>query len=76
MLLRHPKYFYVSRKGAWEIVFLRDAFEGIHKPSQRHERFLRDKHPLVLVKEKFAALMQVKQHIALTIGAQIHVFGS
>jgi hypothetical protein len=76
MLLRHPEYFYVSRKGARETVFLRDAFEGIHRPGQRQECFLRDKHPLVLVKEKFAALMQVKRHIAPATGAQIHVFGS
>jgi hypothetical protein len=76
MLFRHPEYFYVFRKGAWVTVFLKDAFEGIHRPGQQHERFLRDKHPLVLVKEKFAALMQVKQHIALTTSAQIHVFGS
>lgn len=76
MLLRHPEYFYVSRKGARETVFLRDAYEGIHRPGQRQERFLRDKHPLVLVKEKFAALMQVKRPIAPAMGAQIHVFGS
>jgi hypothetical protein len=57
-------------------VFLRDAYEGIHRPGQRQERFLRDKHPLVLVKEKFAALMQVTRRIAPATDAQIHVFGS
>ncbi|KAG0602063.1 hypothetical protein M758_11G157200 [Ceratodon purpureus] len=59
MLLRHPEYFYVSRKGSRDTVFLRGAFEEIRAPGNRKEYSLIDKHPLVLVKEKFAALMEV-----------------
>lgn len=59
MLIRHPEYFYVSRKGSRDTVFLRRAFEEIHAPGNRKEYCLIDKHPLVLVKEKFAALMEV-----------------
>lgn len=62
MLIRHPEYFYVSRKGSRHTVFLRGAFEEIHAVSgNRKEYSLIDKHPLVLVKEKLAALMEVNQ---------------
>ncbi|XP_024403778.1 protein WHAT'S THIS FACTOR 1 homolog, chloroplastic isoform X3 [Physcomitrium patens] len=59
MLIRHPEHFYVSRKGSRDTVFLRRAFQEIHIRGQRKEYCLIDKHPLVLVKEKFAALMGV-----------------
>ena len=61
MLIRHPEYFYVSRKGSRHTVFLREAFEEIHVSGNRKEYGLIDKHPLVLVKEKLAALMEVNQ---------------
>lgn len=61
MLIRHPEHFYISKKGARNTVFLREAFEGVHVPGQRQEHILKDKHPLVLVKEKLAALMAVNQ---------------
>lgn len=61
VLIRHPEHFYISKKGARNTVFLREAFEGVHVPRQRQEHILKDKHPLVLVKEKLAALMAVKQ---------------
>ena len=59
MLIRHPEYFYVSRKGSRDTLFLRGAFEEIHVPGMRKEYCLISKHPLVLVKAKFAALMKV-----------------
>lgn len=61
MLVRHPEYFYVSRKGSRDTLFLRRAFEKIHGTGDRKEYGLIDKHPLVLVKEKLAALMEVNQ---------------
>lgn len=61
MLIRHPEYFYVSRKGSRDTVFLRGAFEKIHISESRKEYGLIDKHPLVIVKEKLAALMEVNQ---------------
>jgi hypothetical protein len=61
VLIRHPEHFYISKKGARNTVFLREAFEGVHVPGQRQEHILKDKHPLVLVKEKLAVLMAVKQ---------------
>ncbi|CAK9223375.1 unnamed protein product, partial [Sphagnum troendelagicum] len=76
MIIRHPEHFYVSRKGARDTVFLRDEFEGMHVPGQRQDCVLRDKHPLVLVKEKFATLMQVKQRNAPVTDVQTPVTGS
>lgn len=61
MLVRHPEHFYVSKKGARDTVFLRVAFEGIHVPGQKQEHLLKNKHPLVLIKEKIAALMAIKR---------------
>jgi hypothetical protein len=57
-------------------VFLRDEFEGMHVPGQRQDCVLRDKHPLVLVKEKFATLMQVKQRNAPVTDVHTPVTGS
>lgn len=60
MLIRHPEHFYVSKKGARNTVFLREAFEGIHVPGQRQQYLLKDKHPLVDLKEKYFSLMELK----------------
>lgn len=60
LLIRHPEHFYVSRKGARDTVFLREAYEGIHVPGQRQQYLLKDKHPLVDLKEKYFSLMEVK----------------
>lgn len=65
MLIRHPDYFYVSRKGSRDTVFLRGAFEKIDVGGNRKEYALIDKHPLVLVKEKFAALVGVERQLDL-----------
>lgn len=61
LLIRHPEHFYVSRKGDRDTVFLREAFEGIHVPGRRQQYLLKDKHPLVDLKEKFLFLMDVKR---------------
>lgn len=61
LLVRHPEHFYVSRKGARDTVFLRDAYEGIHEPGQRQRYILKVTHPLVTIKEKFLSLMEVKR---------------
>ncbi|XP_021912446.1 protein ROOT PRIMORDIUM DEFECTIVE 1 [Carica papaya] len=50
MLIRHPDLFYVSLKGDRDSVFLREAYQDSH---------LIDKDPLILVKEKFRALVSV-----------------
>lgn len=63
MLIRHPDYFYVSRKGSRDTVFLRGAFKKIDVGGNRKEYALIDKHPLVLVKEKFAALVGVERQL-------------
>lgn len=61
LLIRHPEHFYVSIKGSRDTVFLREAFEDVHVPGQRQEYVLKEKHPLVLNKEKFAALMETRR---------------
>ena len=61
MLIRHPEHFYVSRKGARDTVFLREAYEQIHIPGQRQRHELKEKHPLVILKEKYFSLMEVKR---------------
>lgn len=47
-LIRHPEYFYVSLKGLRDSVFLREAYEASE---------LKVKDPLVLLKERMAALV-------------------
>lgn len=47
-LIRHPEYFYVSLKGIRDSVFLREAYEDSE---------LKVKDPLVLLKERMAALV-------------------
>lgn len=64
VLIRHPEHFYVSRKGARDTVFLREAYEGIHAPGQRQRHVLKGKHPLVNLKEKYFSLMEVKRVLA------------
>ncbi|XP_024518872.1 protein WHAT'S THIS FACTOR 1 homolog [Selaginella moellendorffii] len=51
MLIRHPEIFYVSFKGQRDSVFLREAY---NENSQ-----LLEKDPLVLAKEKLAALVKI-----------------
>lgn len=48
MLIRHPECFYVSIKGVRDSVFLREAYEDSE---------LKEKDPLVLLKERMAALV-------------------
>ncbi|KDP28505.1 hypothetical protein JCGZ_14276 [Jatropha curcas] len=50
MLIRHPDMFYVSLKGDRDSVFLREAYRDSH---------LVDKDRLLLIKEKFRALVNV-----------------
>lgn len=61
LLIRHPEHFYVSRKGARDTVFLRDAYVGVHAPGQRQQYLLKEKHPLVDLKEKYYSLMEKKR---------------
>ena len=48
LLIRHPEMFYVSLKGTRDSVFLRDAYDNSE---------LKEKDPLVLVKERMAELV-------------------
>ncbi|XVF73043.1 hypothetical protein PTKIN_Ptkin12aG0169800 [Pterospermum kingtungense] len=50
MIVRHPDVFYVSLKGDRDSVFLREAY----RDSQ-----LKDKDPLLLIKEKFRSLVAI-----------------
>ncbi|KAK7309359.1 hypothetical protein RJT34_06015 [Clitoria ternatea] len=50
MLIRHPDMFYVSLKGDRDSVFLREAYRDSH---------LLEKDPMLLIKEKFRALVDV-----------------
>ncbi|KAL5707607.1 hypothetical protein ACHQM5_018492 [Ranunculus cassubicifolius] len=47
---RHPGIFYISQKCSTQTIILREAYD-------RHE--LRDKHPLVGIREKYARVMKI-----------------
>lgn len=57
MLIMHSDMFYISLKGVWDSVFLREAYHGSH---------LVEKDRLLLIKEKLRSLVAAVPQFART----------